>query len=71
MLCACCEGKSSWPELLGVEGKEAANIIEKENPAVDAIIVTIGEVVIQDFRSDRVWVWVDKDGIVAKVPHIG
>ncbi|EHA8591595.1 Glu S.griseus protease inhibitor, partial [Cocos nucifera] len=67
----CCEGKSSWPELVGVKGKEAEKIIEKENPAVDAIIVTVGDVVTGDFRCDRVWVWVDEDGKVAQVPKIG
>lgn len=54
-----------------MKGKEAEKIIEKENPAVDAIIVTVGDVVTGDFRCDRVWVWVDEDGKVAQVPKIG
>ncbi|XP_008777397.2 glu S.griseus protease inhibitor-like [Phoenix dactylifera] len=66
-----CTGKSSWPELVGVEGKEAAKIIERENPAVNAIIVTVGESVIQNFLCGRVWVWVNEDGKVARVPKIG
>ncbi|XP_010932900.1 glu S.griseus protease inhibitor-like [Elaeis guineensis] len=66
-----CTGKSSWPELVGVNGKEAEKIIEKENPAVDAIIVMVGESVVLNFSCERVWVWVDKDGIVAQVPKIG
>lgn len=45
--------------------------IERENPAVNAIIVSIGESVTGDFRCDRVWVWVDKAGIVQEVPKIG
>ncbi|CAD5173925.1 unnamed protein product [Musa acuminata subsp. malaccensis] len=64
-------GKYSWPELLGVEGEKAATIIESENPTVKARIVEDGKVVIQDFRCDRVWVWVNKHGVVARVPHIG
>lgn len=66
-----CVGKSSWPELVGVNGKKAVTIIEKENPNVDAIIVMIGDIVTQDFRCDRVRVWVDKYGIVGQVPRIG
>ena len=69
--CVCSGGKSSWPELVGVEGKVAEATIQRENPLVDAIIVPEGSVVILDVRCDRVWVWVDKDGIVFKVPTIG
>ncbi|KAK4586183.1 hypothetical protein RGQ29_023400 [Quercus rubra] len=68
-----CEGKNSWPELVGVQGTVAEATIERENPSVDAIIVEEGSVVPQDFRArcDRVWVWVDKNGIVTRVPVIG
>ncbi|KAB1219125.1 Proteinase inhibitor [Morella rubra] len=66
-----CEGKSSWPELLGKQGTVAEETIEQENPLVNAVIVPEGSVVIQDVRCDRVWVWVDKNGIVYKVPRIG
>ncbi|PNT15265.1 hypothetical protein POPTR_010G075400v4 [Populus trichocarpa] len=66
-----CQGKSSWPELLGAEGKVAAATIERENPLVEAIIVLDGSEVSLDFRCDRVWVWVDERGIVIEVPRIG
>ncbi|KAJ6431263.1 hypothetical protein OIU84_018699 [Salix udensis] len=66
-----CEGKSSWPELLGAEGKVAAAWIERENHLVKAKIVPEGSAVIQDFRCDRVWVWVDKNNVVYRVPSIG
>ncbi|KAM0937609.1 putative proteinase inhibitor I13, potato inhibitor I [Dioscorea sansibarensis] len=66
-----CTGKSSWPELLGVEGNKAVRIIEKENDHVKAIIVKEGSMVTQDFRCDRVWVWVNKEGDVIQVPTIG
>ncbi|CAL0321137.1 unnamed protein product [Lupinus luteus] len=66
-----CKGKSSWPELVGVQGTEAEATIEKENPLVDAIVLLEGTPVTKDFRCDRVWVWVDTNGIVIKVPTIG
>jgi len=64
-------GKSSWPELVGVEGKVAEATIQRENPLVNAVIVPEGSFVTADFRCDRVRVWVDKDGIVYQVPIIG
>ncbi|KAK4256382.1 hypothetical protein QN277_009256 [Acacia crassicarpa] len=66
-----CRGKSSWPELVGVEGERAEAAIERENNLVDAIIVEEGSSVTTDFRCDRVWVWVNSDGIVTRVPKIG
>ncbi|KAI4317968.1 hypothetical protein L6164_025788 [Bauhinia variegata] len=66
-----CQGKSSWPELVGEQGNVAEATIERENSLVDAIIVKEGSSVTTDFRCDRVWVWVDANGIVSIVPIIG
>ncbi|KAK7268796.1 hypothetical protein RIF29_21505 [Crotalaria pallida] len=66
-----CKGKSSWPELVGVKGTVAETTIERENPLVNAIIVAEGTTVTGDFRCDRVWVWVNTNGIVKQVPKIG
>ena len=66
-----CEGKSSWPELVGVEGTVAVATIERENPLVDANTVLKGSIVTADFRCDRVRVWVTKHGIVYQAPRIG
>lgn len=65
-------GKSSWPELVGTRGEEAAARIEQENPRVDAIVVVDGrDIVITDARCDRVWVWVNFDGVVVRRPSVG
>ncbi|KDP21343.1 hypothetical protein JCGZ_21814 [Jatropha curcas] len=66
-----CPGKSSWPELLGTNGEAAAATIEKENTNVDAIVVKEGTGVIEDFRCNRVWVWVNEYGVVTQVPTVG
>ncbi|XVE68857.1 hypothetical protein DITRI_Ditri09bG0103400 [Diplodiscus trichospermus] len=66
-----CKGKSSWPELVGKKGEDAAATIEKQNPHVDAEIVLEGTIVPQDFLCTRVRVWVNTDGIVTRVPIIG
>ncbi|KAH7857745.1 hypothetical protein Vadar_016097 [Vaccinium darrowii] len=66
-----CEGKSSWPELVGVQGETAAATIERENPLVNAQIVQEGSSVILNFDCTRVWVWVNEDGAVTRVPRTG
>ncbi|RWR80940.1 Inhibitor of trypsin and hageman factor [Cinnamomum micranthum f. kanehirae] len=63
--------KSSWRELVGVKGQIAATTIERENPLVHAHVVPEGSYIIHDFRCDRVWVWVDSNGIVTREPRIG
>ncbi|EOY18701.1 hypothetical protein QUC31_006387 [Theobroma cacao] len=66
-----CKGKSSWPELVGKKGEDAAARIEKENPHVNAVIVLEGTFVTLEFLCTRVRVWVNTDGIVTRVPIIG
>ncbi|XP_062150152.1 proteinase inhibitor-like [Alnus glutinosa] len=66
-----CEGKNSWPELVGEQGTVAEATIERENSLVNAVIVEEGSFVTQDFRCDRVWVWVNENGTVCSVPTIG
>ncbi|GJR80929.1 proteinase inhibitor I13, potato inhibitor I [Tanacetum coccineum] len=66
-----CQGKSSWPELVGARGEAAETTIERENPLVDAIVLLDGTPTDLSFRCDRVWVWVDSSGIVLRPPRIG
>ncbi|KAK1428380.1 hypothetical protein QVD17_17213 [Tagetes erecta] len=65
-----CIGKSSWPELVGATGEAAATKIEKENPRVDAIVLLDGTPTTRDLRCDRVWVWVNSNGVVIRTPII-
>ena len=55
---------------MGKDGQAAAAKVEKENPNVNAIVLLEGTRTTKDFRCDRVWVWVDKDGIVVRTPII-
>ncbi|KAL5542157.1 hypothetical protein UlMin_009867 [Ulmus minor] len=64
-------GKSSWPELVGVQGEVAVETIERENPSLNAIIVPEGSSVILNYDCSRVWVWVNAQNIVKKTPGIG
>ncbi|TXG72223.1 hypothetical protein EZV62_000802 [Acer yangbiense] len=64
-------GKDSWPELVGVQGEEAAATIERENPTVSALILLEGSIVLPMFLCTRVYVWVNTNGICVEVPMIG
>ncbi|CAJ1975482.1 unnamed protein product [Sphenostylis stenocarpa] len=66
-----CKGKSSWEELVGMDGKTATQIIMKENPRVKAFTVPEGSLVTTDFRCDRVRVFVNYKDTVSRVPKIG
>ncbi|KAI7726530.1 hypothetical protein M8C21_016220 [Ambrosia artemisiifolia] len=64
-------GKNSWPELVGEKGEVAKAIIEKENPLVNAIILSENSPMILNYVSNRVWVVVNTDGVVIRTPTIG
>ncbi|GMH27972.1 hypothetical protein Nepgr_029815 [Nepenthes gracilis] len=52
-------------------GPAAAAIIERENSNVHAIVLPEGTPVTRDFRCDRVWVWIDRNGSVVSPPRTG
>ncbi|GAA0161363.1 hypothetical protein Leryth_025874 [Lithospermum erythrorhizon] len=64
-------GRKMWPELVGMHGQEAARMIETQNKMVKAIIVDKDALLILNFDCNRVWVKVDKSGIVAVIPQLG
>ncbi|OWM74165.1 proteinase inhibitor-like [Punica granatum] len=69
-------GKSSWPELVGKNGGDAATTIISENPNVFVVIIppsVTGHVVVgtADYVGSRVRVSVDDHCIVTSVPTIG
>ncbi|CAA0824276.1 Serine protease inhibitor- potato inhibitor I-type family protein [Striga hermonthica] len=66
-----CEGKPSWPELIGVSAEIAVQTIQNENSSVRAIVRSINDPIPFDFRCDRVFVIVDDQGIVVRVPYVG
>jgi hypothetical protein len=65
-------GKTSWSELVGINGQAAIAIIMRENPrVVRAGTIKDGSKMTTDFRCDRVRVYVDEHYIVTSVPKIG
>mmetsp|Transcript_17139 Transcript_17139/g.35265 ORF Transcript_17139/g.35265 Transcript_17139/m.35265 type:complete len:109 (-) Transcript_17139:107-433(-) len=61
-----------WPEVVGLDGVEAAEVIQKARP--DLRIVTVvphDAMVTRDMRFDRVRVYVDAGGKVVRAPRVG
>ncbi|XBJ13807.1 hypothetical protein VPH35_005928 [Triticum aestivum] len=60
--------KTSWPEVVGLTIKEAKEIILKDKPDADIVVVPVGSAVTEDLRPNRVRIFV---GTVAETPHVG
>lgn len=52
-------------------GEEAKSVIETINPSLDVHTVPEGSMVTADYRLNRVRIWVDKNGNVAREPQRG
>ncbi|XP_049401796.1 trypsin inhibitor 1-like [Solanum stenotomum] len=64
--------KDKLPELLGVPAKLARETIQKANPTLTKVEnVQNGSPVTQDFRCDRVRLFINILEIVVQVPRVG
>ena len=62
-----------WPDkiLKGMDGKEAEREIKNINPTLETHILPQDTIVTEDYREDRVRIFVDTNGKVVKQPQIG
>jgi hypothetical protein len=62
-----------WPKCLGMTGQQCATYIESSTTrdSLDIMVVAKGTVLTSDFRSDRVRIVVNGEGIVDAVPGRG
>lgn len=65
--------RGPWPECLGIDGEKCAGIIEASayDMQNNVFLLHPGEMYTEDFRTDRVRVFVDEYDIVFKVPKLG
>ncbi|KAI6691784.1 hypothetical protein NL676_019494 [Syzygium grande] len=63
--------RSSWPELVRVDGKSAKQIIENFSHLVTSMILPPGGPDFLDTCCNRVVIYVNDKGITIKVPEIG
>uniref|UniRef100_A0A0D3HU04 Subtilisin-chymotrypsin inhibitor-2A n=3 Tax=Oryza TaxID=4527 RepID=A0A0D3HU04_9ORYZ len=64
----CAGGKTSWPEVVGLSIEEAKKVILKDKPDADIVVLPFGTAVPEDFRFNRVRIFVDT---VADTPRVG
>ena len=60
-----------WPKCIGMTGEACVDYIESNTDGLTLVIVREGSMVTQDFRTDRVRIWVDADDIVYATPSRG
>lgn len=67
------EPRREWPELVGKTGEEAKEVIlTTGGPGIKSVdIIPADSVSTTDFRMDRVRIFVDPSGNVARAPRVG
>ncbi|KAG0477857.1 hypothetical protein HPP92_012576 [Vanilla planifolia] len=63
--------RDSWPELVGLTIDEALKILKEERPEAELVVVGKDEPVTLDYKFNRIRIFVDSDGKVARTPTIG
>nr|GMD46535.1 subtilisin inhibitor-like [Ipomoea batatas] len=63
--------KTSWPELVGRTPEEAEKKIKEESRKISVQVVPPNSFVTMDYRLDRVRIFVDTSGKVARSPKLG
>ncbi|CAI5459469.1 unnamed protein product [Closterium sp. Yama58-4] len=65
--------KTSWPEVVGMTGEAARDFIQSAVPQCNWYIqiVPFGMMVTMDYRTDRIRIFVNADGIVEAIPVVG
>ena len=64
--------KTTWPELVGMNGQDSIATIQADNSDVsDVHVVAEGAMVTMDMRMDRVRLYVNAEGNIVSNPSIG
>ena len=65
------EQSTTWPELVGMDGEAAKSQLESSVEPKQVFIVKENSMVTMDYRTDRIRVFVDGNGKVARPPMVG
>ena len=61
-----------WPHLVGKDGEAAKAAVQQDNPSITSVhVLKAGSMVTQDFRHDRVRIYVDATNKVLQPPAVG
>ena len=64
-------GNCEWPELVGVDVEMAKKVIEESNPHLEIQVFPEGSIVTQDYRLNRVRIFVTEENKVSSTPRCG
>jgi hypothetical protein len=62
---------NEWPGLVGMGGEEAEMCLEENYPNLSVQFVQAGDPIPRNYRRDRVFVYLDEDGLVEVPPGVG
>eukprot|EP00878_Enallax_costatus_P026315 GHUV01028235.1.p1 GENE.GHUV01028235.1~~GHUV01028235.1.p1 ORF type:complete len:132 (+),score=23.31 GHUV01028235.1:94-489(+) len=65
------QAKTQWPELVGEPAQEALDTIKSQAPGFNVQTIGSDMMATTDWRCDRVRIWLDSAGNVARAPRIG
>ncbi|KAL8166271.1 hypothetical protein V2J09_007770 [Rumex salicifolius] len=70
---ACCAagGRFRWPELVGEDVQKAKAVIESTNRISTVVILEPGQTGMGDFCCNRVYVVIDSQNRVIRIPFVG
>lgn len=63
--------KGEWPEAVGLSGEEAKNIVLQDDSTINVQVLDENAPTTRDFRTNRVRIFVNADGVVVKPPRRG
>ena len=65
------EAKISWPEFVGMNGEKVKKQLEATVPGMEIFVIPEGSVVTFDLLLNRIRIFVDRNGNVARPPCVG
>lgn len=60
-----------WSKFVGKNPKRAAKRIKKQKPGFKVEVIPFGSMVTEDYRLDRIRIFVGEDGKVSRTPVVG
>ncbi|KAG5192001.1 potato inhibitor I family-domain-containing protein [Tribonema minus] len=61
----------AWPDLVGKTGADAAAAVREARPDCKVLIVSVDAIITMDYNEQRVRIFVNDAGVVARTPRVG
>lgn len=63
--------KKEWPEVVGLSGEEAQAIVKQDDPTINIQVLNENAPCTRDFRTNRVRIFTNGEGVVVHPPRRG